>query len=1314
MSKALRTVAVIAGSVALIATGVGAAAGAKGLTIAGASISAKTLATVATVATITSGVAGTAAQLTAPKPTPRGSPAQVVIDIEPPRPYAVGEVMVGGTIRYDNAYGPTEKRVPNPLRWQVRVMSGVGPIEGFVSDNFDFAPINTGFYTSNFLGIAKQVGNRPESSALTPPLGGSPPAWNTNSKLSGCAAVGLNLRFDRDGERYASGFPLYTSLLRGEKVYDPRLDSTFPGGSGPCRAGDESTYVYSRNPACHAATYALGRFQNGKRLFGMGQSVDTIDWPAVVDWANDCDANEWTANMVLSEGGTGSNLRDQRVRNLDDLCAAGGGRWYQAGGLLSFDWHRPRVSLATLRDEDILEAGGGTDAVQTVRDRMNGVRPQYVSPAHNWQQITAAEIVGSTYLAEDGTSLTQVYPLNGVTNAKQAGQLATYAMADSRELGPMDIQAKVVWRFYRPGDCIDIDSSLVAYSGQAVINQRGLNPETLAVALSLKSETPGKHPFALGKVADPPPTPVLAQTPEERDLLASAALRPRDVDAEEGSTKGATLLDAAEYDPTIGVVGNIFDSAGDPRKPGEVLNTEIELTPDGRLRYFELPTLPAIELGALTLPDLGAASDEALRRAQDDTEALARAVSTALENVSTTRETLRDAGFYVDEATGQVRIFAIDQTNERVGTAEIRLNAAEANINLRATFDYVDQSILEAVLDPSQIADLDTVFLRLTAAELDIDAINGTITTLATNTQLSAVEGRVTVAESAINALEGTIVNKVDNTTFNALDSRVTSAENTLAALGDVAQFTVAVTALRAVSREQDDTTANNLLGLLLDDKTRRDQVTAIASARQDLTARIIEGEAAEASARLALQAQVQDAEASIIQESVARANADSALATQINNLTTTVNGNTAAIQNEALTRSDADSALAGQISSVSAVANARNRTFRQNTAPSDPVTGDLWYNTADDNKLSRWSGSAWVATDDARIAQNIAAITQESIARADGDTALAGQISSLSTTVSGNTATINQFASSINGLEARWGVTVDVNGRVGGFVLNNGQSTVDAIFLADRFSVINPSDGQPFLDSAPDGLRLRNGRIIMDNGAFIRATGVGFGTSSQFIEWFGPRPAGGDIALCSEANAISYLKTNGDAFFGGALSAGTLKNQAQSTSIQGDAFVTIGPFGTNGNPKQVVTSYAIESQASASYPATVQGANDWDAAVIAWGIANPGNFVDSSKAVAADVSIVTQRQIGTASPTNFSSLVITSGTETINGIRPTPGDAPGGLLYTRTASGSVTATDNVAGTDNRTFTATIMNRDPNVINGSIISQRLTLISTEQ
>ena len=524
MSKVLRTVAVVAGAVALIATGA-AAFGAGALISATAASGAATLTTIATYAGVVAGVAGALAQITAPKPVARGSTTNVVIDTEPPRPYMIGESYSAGVLRHRTAYGPTLKKVPNPYFWEVKVFSGVGPVDALVQEQFDFAAI--GSYYSGFYSSDTQLGARPESTALVPPLNAPATGWGSAHKLSGCAAIGGNYKFDKDGKVFASGLPVHGAIWRGEKVYDPRLDSTYPGGSGSCRLGTESTYVYSANPALHAGTYAYGRFQNGIKIFGLGLAREGIDWAAIVDWANDCDTNDWGAHGTIYEGGRGADVRAQRVQNLDDICAAGGGRWLTAGALLSFDWHRPRVPLATLTDDDLLEEGGSATAIQSLRDRMNGVRPQYISPTNNWEQVTANEIIGTTYRTEDGQPLTQTWALNLVKDAEQAGELASYALVDSREIGPIEVSAKAAWRFYKPGETITLNSELLGYNGPAVILKRDLDPSTFAVRLTLKGETAAKHGFALGKVAVPPPTPVIGQTQEERDDAAAPVINPR-------------------------------------------------------------------------------------------------------------------------------------------------------------------------------------------------------------------------------------------------------------------------------------------------------------------------------------------------------------------------------------------------------------------------------------------------------------------------------------------------------------------------------------------------------------------------------------------------------------------------------------------------------------------------------------------------------------------------------------------------------------------------------------------------------------------
>lgn len=457
-------------------------------------------------------------QITAPKPVAKGGATNVIIDAEPPRPYMIGESFSAGILRHQVGYGATLKEVPNPYLWEVKVFSGVGPVESLVQEQFDFGAI--GSYYSGFYSSDTQLGARPESTALVPPLDSPATGWGAASKLSGCAAIGGNYKFDKDGKVFASGRPAHGAVWRGEKVYDPRLDNSQPGGAGTHVLGDESTYTYSATPALHAAMYAHGRYQNGIKIFGVGLSREAIDWAAVIDWANDCETNGWEAHGTIYEGGRNAG-QQQKVSNLDDICAAGGARWIVAGGQLSFDWQRPRVSLATLADDNLLEQGISTPAMQPLRDRMNGAFPQYISPTHNWEQITGDEIVGSTYRTEDGRDLTQTWALNLVKDTAQAGELTAYAVADSREIGPITANVTHDWQFYKPGETVTLNSDLIGYNGKAVIVERSIDPQTLNVVLTLKTETDGKHTFAQGTVANPPPTPILGQTQEERDAVAA-------------------------------------------------------------------------------------------------------------------------------------------------------------------------------------------------------------------------------------------------------------------------------------------------------------------------------------------------------------------------------------------------------------------------------------------------------------------------------------------------------------------------------------------------------------------------------------------------------------------------------------------------------------------------------------------------------------------------------------------------------------------------------------------------------------------------
>lgn len=517
MAKALRTIAVVAGAVALIATGIGAIGGA---TFAATALGG-TIATIGTWAGVIAGVAGIGAQLLTKPPPARGSVTETIIDVNPPSPYGMGEGYFGGVLRHKVGYGPTLKKVPNPFLFEAVALCVAGPIAGPIVPQVDFGPV-TGYY-SGWLATDTRLGQRPDT-ALTAPLQANPTGWSTNHRLSGVAAIAWNHKFDKDGKVYASGLPTRGVVAKWALCYDPRKDSTRPGGSGPHRLGVESTYEWSENPALHAGTYAFGRYVNGKRVIGVGLPDEGIDWEGVAAWANDCQANGWRMFGFVFEGTEDDAQR--RWQNLRDICIAGGAEPLFSGAVLGFHWQRPRVPLDTVTEADLADGPQEVTAMKSWRDRLNTVRPRYTSPAHNWSLVQAQQVQVTSYLAEDGEERAEDIPFNFVKDVNQAAQLAAYWLTNSRELTPITLTLMPRLRHYRPGECLRLQLPELGLDHDAVILRREFDPASMTVTLTLVTEDPAKHAFALGRTGVAPPTPSLTNSAEDRDTITREARAP--------------------------------------------------------------------------------------------------------------------------------------------------------------------------------------------------------------------------------------------------------------------------------------------------------------------------------------------------------------------------------------------------------------------------------------------------------------------------------------------------------------------------------------------------------------------------------------------------------------------------------------------------------------------------------------------------------------------------------------------------------------------------------------------------------------------
>jgi hypothetical protein len=542
--KLVRTAAQIVGAVAAVAavaTGFGAPLGAG---ILGASFS--TIATAAALVTTATTIA-----IGKPKQSIAGSPTQFKIDLQAPIPIMIGRTLNAGYIVHRESYG-----TKNAYQSFVAVISGAGPIDAIEAFQVDRTTITftggaaDGFYSS-WMWLDTQLGATPEADALTPPAeAGAMPAWDANSKLSGYAAFLWTLKFDTKGKKYSAGVPQPGVIARGVKVYDPRLDSTYPGGTGAHRSDDETTWEYSANPWLHALAWTIGRHHNGKRVAGAGVPIDAIDVAAFVEAANVADTNSWVA------GGVVDTSPGQKWNNLKLMAQAGGGEPVRIGALVSCTVNAPKVSLDTITYSDIV-GEAVVPATQSRRDRINGIVPKYRSEDHGWEVVPADVVSVGTYVTEDGGERTREvdYPL--VQDVDQAAQLAAYDIVNAREFGPISLPLKTRWIGYKPGDCVTINvPELNLVSQTAIVIGRALDPQSGVVTLTLKSETAAKHAFALGVTGTAPPTPDLS-VPDLSDVdapgggawtLAGTAL------AGDGSTLPVLVFEGAVDDPNAEAV----------------------------------------------------------------------------------------------------------------------------------------------------------------------------------------------------------------------------------------------------------------------------------------------------------------------------------------------------------------------------------------------------------------------------------------------------------------------------------------------------------------------------------------------------------------------------------------------------------------------------------------------------------------------------------------------------------------------------------------------------------------------------------------
>ncbi|PXA93990.1 hypothetical protein DMC47_21380, partial [Nostoc sp. 3335mG] len=465
-------------------------------------------ATVAAAAGATASALSIAATLATPRGTVGGNATKFKIDKDAGIPIVFGRTYVGGNVIHRQYYDDPGSRMKNQRESWVTVLS-LGPVKSIGPLLIDKKPVyftGAGAAMGDFAGntwLDTQLGACPEPRALQGPTGPFP-GWNGTSKLSGKAADLWTLDFDSKGKKFPTGVPQRGRVVEGRFAYDPRLDSTYPGGSGPCRVDDPTTHVYTENPWLQAITFAYGYYQNGHLVAGGGLAITGIELAPFVQAANTADLNNWVA------GGVVYTTADDDWDIMKMLAQAGGGDVYSVGGLLTCTHAAPRVSIGTITSDDII---GDVVAPSTasMRVRRNAIIPRVRLEEQGWEVVPLTSVTVPEYAVIDRATRPKEteYPL--IQSAKQAGQIAMYEMLDSRELEPISLPCKLPLIGFRPGDCVTLDIPEANLVGRdVVLRERELDMATFGVTFVARSEDPAKHPFALGTSPTPPRTPDLS------------------------------------------------------------------------------------------------------------------------------------------------------------------------------------------------------------------------------------------------------------------------------------------------------------------------------------------------------------------------------------------------------------------------------------------------------------------------------------------------------------------------------------------------------------------------------------------------------------------------------------------------------------------------------------------------------------------------------------------------------------------------------------------------------------------------------------
>jgi hypothetical protein len=275
--------------------------------------------------------------------------------------------------------------------------TGTGNVTTAKWFNSDNSPGTAAAQIYYYLGHANQAASNALVTALAD--------FNSSHRFRGVTYLVAKLLWSEETSRiWQHGAPSNIRVLvKGRKIYDPRLDSTviidpttspITYGSGSHRYTDSSTWEWSDNPALCVSDYLI-------RVMRVDAS-DSVDWVSVATSADFCEETvsipggtekRFTCNGALSLGETHKDNLDSLLSSMDGKLSYTGGTWKVRPSM----WEEPSV---TITESDLC----GTVEVQGSSprsNRFNLVRGFFIDPNRGYEATEFPHVFDSEYIARD-------------------------------------------------------------------------------------------------------------------------------------------------------------------------------------------------------------------------------------------------------------------------------------------------------------------------------------------------------------------------------------------------------------------------------------------------------------------------------------------------------------------------------------------------------------------------------------------------------------------------------------------------------------------------------------------------------------------------------------------------------------------------------------------------------------------------------------------------------------------------------------------------------------------------------------------------